>query len=557
MAKKRKHDSESIDPTAPPQKQQQQKLEPVAVKREPTTQNEQTPPQKQQQQQREPVYVKREPTTQNEQTAPQKQQQQKLEPVAVKLEPTTQNEQTPPQKQQQQNLEPVAVKLEPTTQNEQTVEEEYEEEYEEIEEEEEVEEEEENDHEDQNASNQTLQNASTSNLGAVEEGDDEDEPISKLLEPFSKEQLVMLLCEAADSHRDVADRILVVADEDHVHRKIFVHGLGRDTNGEILRSEFKQYGEIEDCKAVRDKISGKSKGYGFILFKSRRGAREALKQPQKKIGNRMTACQLASIGPVPAPGTAPAVQPQQQLLSEYTLRKIYVSNVGAELDPQKLLAFFSKFGEIEEGPLGLDKMTGKPKGFCLFVYKTVESAKMALEEPHKNFEGHILHCQKAIDGRKPGKGHPRQHHGQHNSQFQRNDNQGFVGGAAAGGGHLMAPAAGIGFNQGGAAPQAFNAALGQALTALLATQGAGLGLSNLLGTLGSAATGLQAVPSSATGLQAVYGTQTNISPGVVGGYGNQAGMQGPYPNQQIGQGGSGRGQHGVGQFGGVGPYMGH
>ncbi|GFP94237.1 ubp1-associated protein 2a [Phtheirospermum japonicum] len=85
--------------------------------------------------------------------------------------------------------------------------------------------------------------------------------------------------------------------------------------------------------------------------------------------------------------------------SEYTQRKIYVSNVSAELDPRKLLEFFSKFGEIEEGPLGLDKQTGKPRGFCLFVYKSLESAKKALEEPHKNYEGHMLHCQKAVDGR--------------------------------------------------------------------------------------------------------------------------------------------------------------
>ncbi|KAF3559060.1 hypothetical protein F2Q69_00014943, partial [Brassica cretica] len=67
------------------------------------------------------------------------------------------------------------------------------------------------------------------------------------------------------------------------HRKIFVHGLGWDTKTETLIEAFNQYGEIEDCKAVFDKVSGKSKGYGFILFKSRSGARNALKQPQKDL----------------------------------------------------------------------------------------------------------------------------------------------------------------------------------------------------------------------------------------------------------------------------------
>ena len=363
----------------------------------------------------------------------------------------------------------------------------------------------------------------------------------------------------------MADRIRKVADEDPIHRKIFVHGLGWDTNAETLTGVFREYGEIEDCKAVCDKVSGKSKGYGFILFKTRSGARKALQQPQKKIGNRTTACQLAAIGPGPAPNAAAgpmaAQAAQSQPMSEYTQRKIYVSNVGADLDIQKLLMFFSRFGEVEDGPLGLDKLTGRPKGFCLFVYKSAESAKRALEEPHKNFEGHILHCQKAIDGPKPGKSqhqHQNQHHHKsHNSKFQRNENPGYAGGAASGMGHLMAPASGgIGFNQGAPAAQAFNPAIGQALTALLATQGAGLGLTNLLGTFGSAPNVNPGVPGAGHVIQGGYGNQASISPGMMGSYGNQSAMQGGYPNPQLGQGGSGRGQHGVGQSGGA-PYMGH
>ncbi|XP_043723066.1 UBP1-associated protein 2B-like [Telopea speciosissima] len=403
----------------------------------------------------------------------------------------------------------------------------------------------------------------------ADDDDDGEEPVQNLLEPFNKEQLVDLLREATENHPDVLDRIRKLADVDPVHRKVFVHGLGWDTNAETLISAFKQYGEIEDCNAVCDKISGKSKGYGFILFKHRSGARKALRQPQKRIGNRMTACQLASAGPIPPP--APAAPP----VSEYTLRKIYVSNVSADIDPQRLLNFFAKYGEIEEGPLGLDKQTGKPKGFSLFVYKTVESAKKALEDPQKNFEGHILHCQKAIDGPKPNKQyyhHHNTHHPQHGSHYQRNENPNFMGAMGSHGsavptpGHMMAPSpAGVPFNQ--AATQALNPALGQAITALLATQGAGLGLTNLLGTLGSTGVGPQVnqnVPqmlnNTSHGMQGGYGSQSvanNISPGVMGGYGNQSAMQGGYPNAPMGQGNAGRSQQGVGHMGGVAPYMGH
>ncbi|XP_072983336.1 RNA-binding protein P-like [Typha latifolia] len=415
-----------------------------------------------------------------------------------------------------------------------------------------------------------------SSVAAVVDSDEEDEDdsdpasIQKLLETFPKDQLVDILRDAVVRHRDVLADVRRFADADPALRKIFVHGLGWDTNADTLAAAFREYGKIEDCKAVVDKLTGKSKGYGFILFKRRSGARRALMQPQKRIGNRMTACQLASAGPAPPP--APAPPP----VSEYTLRKIFVSNVGADIDPQKLLQFFARYGEIEEGPLGLDKATGRPKGFALFVYKTVESARKALEEPHKNFEGHTLHCQKAIDGPKPGKGGFHQG-GAHGSHFGRNESSGFGGGmgshivGTAGTGHLMAPpATGLGFNQ--AAPPAaaaaaaaagLNPALGQALTAILASQGQGLGLSNLLGSLGTSGVGSPAVnhgvPSGGHGMHGVYGNQGQAvgNPGMLGGYGAAGAMQGGYGNVPTGQGGSGRNQQGLGHLGGAGPYMGH
>ncbi|XP_022865466.1 UBP1-associated protein 2A-like, partial [Olea europaea var. sylvestris] len=378
-----------------------------------------------------------------------------------------------------------------------------------------------------------------------------EEPIEKLLEPFSKDQLALLIKEAVSKYPDFMESVHKLADADPSHRKIFVHGLGWDANVEILTSVFGKYGEIEDCKVVTDKASGKSKGYGFILYKHRNGARKALLQPQKKIGTRMTSCQLASAGPVQTAPPAAVTTIPTPPVSEYTQRKIYISNVSAELDPNKLLEFFSKFGEIEEGPLGLDKQTGKPRGFCLFVYKSLESAKKALEEPHKIFEGHTLHCQKAVDGPKHSKGHYNQHTSHQQQQHHHQGQQGYyhhsakkgkyAGSSGTGGGHLMAPSHGatvpaVGFN-----PSVAPAALGQAVAALLATQGAGLGIGNLLGGIG----GMNPQGAMPGMSNAGYGGQSGA-----GGYGSQPGMQGGYGGQpQMGQGGVRPQQGGA-------PYMG-
>ncbi|KAF8411531.1 hypothetical protein HHK36_004084 [Tetracentron sinense] len=224
--------------------------------------------------------------------------------------------------------------------------------------------------------------------GDSSEPDTDPEKIQKLLEPYTKSQLIEYICDAAIKDTSLFERILNTADRDVSHRKIFVYGLSWDTTRENLTSAFESFGQIEDCNVIIDRVTGKAKGYGFVLFKSRAGAAKALKLPQKKINNRLTNCQLASTGSFPT---------QQNL--DTTGRKIYVSNVHSDIDPERLRLFFAKFGEIETGPLGFDLHTGKSRGFALFVYRTHEGANKVLEEPYKLFEGHQLHCQIANENK--------------------------------------------------------------------------------------------------------------------------------------------------------------
>ncbi|XP_040370481.1 UBP1-associated protein 2A isoform X1 [Rosa chinensis] len=234
--------------------------------------------------------------------------------------------------------------------------------------------------------------------GSDSDSDSDPETLSQLLEPYSKEQLISLITDAASNDSSLFKRIRDAADADVSHRKIFVHGLGWDTTRETLVSAFQPYGDVEDSNLVMDKLTGKTKGYGFVLFKTRRGALKALKEPKKSIGNRSASCQLASVGPGNNTGAPSSSSSGGQ--SDSAGRKIYVSGVPHEAEAEKLRVLFGRFGEIETGPMGFDSQTGKSRGFALFLYKSVEGAKKALEEPVKVFEGHQLNCQKATEGSK-------------------------------------------------------------------------------------------------------------------------------------------------------------
>lgn len=215
------------------------------------------------------------------------------------------------------------------------------------------------------------------------------EDIDKILVTFTKDQCISILRNASLRYPDILEAVRSVADADVSQRKLFVRGLGWETTTDKLRQVFSVYGELDEAIVITDKASAKSKGYGFVTFKHVDAAILSLKEPNKKIDGRITVTQLAAAG-----------NSGNSQSSDVALRKIYVGNVPFDISSEKLLNHFSMYGEIEEGPLGFDKQTGKAKGFAFFVYKTEEGARASLVDPVKTIEGHQVLCKLATDNKK-------------------------------------------------------------------------------------------------------------------------------------------------------------
>ncbi|MBE9538340.1 MAG: RNA-binding protein [Proteobacteria bacterium] len=60
--------------------------------------------------------------------------------------------------------------------------------------------------------------------------------------------------------------------------KIIVRNLSRETTEAELLALFKEYGDVQYCKLVMDKATGKSKGFGFVEMPLAGEARAAIKE---------------------------------------------------------------------------------------------------------------------------------------------------------------------------------------------------------------------------------------------------------------------------------------
>ncbi|XP_039059016.1 probable RNA-binding protein ARP1 [Hibiscus syriacus] len=83
---------------------------------------------------------------------------------------------------------------------------------------------------------------------------------------------------------------------DTTYTKIFAGGLTWETKRDALKPYFEQFGEIIEAVVINDKVTGKSKGCGFVTYKEADSATRACYNPFPVIDGRRANCNLAAFG---------------------------------------------------------------------------------------------------------------------------------------------------------------------------------------------------------------------------------------------------------------------
>ena len=75
--------------------------------------------------------------------------------------------------------------------------------------------------------------------------------------------------------------------------KIYVGNFPYSVDETQLREMFSSYGDIEDISLIKDRMTGRSKGFGFITFATQQGAETALALNGKDLGGRALKVNMA------------------------------------------------------------------------------------------------------------------------------------------------------------------------------------------------------------------------------------------------------------------------
>ena len=146
---------------------------------------------------------------------------------------------------------------------------------------------------------------------------------------------------------------------------VFVKNLDPSIDNKALYDTFSLFGNILSCKVVADRMTGESKGYGFVHYETTEAAEEAI----EKINGMCIANREVFVGPFVKRDQRPGV-------TNWT--NVYVKNLPSDYDDAKLKALFAEYGEITSVMIKSDE-EGKCKGFGFVNFADHEGASAAVE----------------------------------------------------------------------------------------------------------------------------------------------------------------------------------
>ncbi|XP_069942046.1 cytotoxic granule associated RNA binding protein TIA1 [Cherax quadricarinatus] len=176
------------------------------------------------------------------------------------------------------------------------------------------------------------------------------------------------------------------------HFHIFVGDLSPEIETHTLREAFAPFGEISDCRVVRDPHTLKSKGYGFVSFVKKADAETAITNMNGQwIGSRNIRTNWATRKP-PAPKNNDANQKPLTFDDVYnqsspTNCTVYCGGITNGLSEELMQKTFAPYGQIHE------IRVFKDKGYAFVRFSTKESATHAIVSVHNSeINGQPVKC---------------------------------------------------------------------------------------------------------------------------------------------------------------------
>ncbi|KAK5116514.1 hypothetical protein LTR62_008063 [Meristemomyces frigidus] len=165
-------------------------------------------------------------------------------------------------------------------------------------------------------------------------------------------------------------------DDERDRRTVFVQQLAARLRTRDLQSFFEQVGPVVEAQIVKDRVSGRSKGVGYVEFKDEESVQKAIQLTgQKLLGIPI----IAQLTEAEKNRQARTTEGQPTQTNGIPFHRLYVGNIHFSITEEDLKNVFEPFGELEFVQLQKEDQ-GRSKGYGFVQFIDPTQAKEALEK---------------------------------------------------------------------------------------------------------------------------------------------------------------------------------
>ncbi|KAL0925950.1 hypothetical protein M5K25_004327 [Dendrobium thyrsiflorum] len=176
--------------------------------------------------------------------------------------------------------------------------------------------------------------------------------------------------------------------------KLFIGGISWDTNEARLREYFENFGEVVEAVIMKDRTTGRARGFGFLVF-SDPGVAEKVVMEKHLIDGRMVEAKKAvprddqyilnrnsgSTQGSPVPGRT---------------KKIFVGGLASSVTDTDFRKYFEQFGTINDVVVMYDHNTQRPRGFGFITFDSEDAVDKVLHKTFHELNGKMVEVKIAV-----------------------------------------------------------------------------------------------------------------------------------------------------------------
>ncbi|CAL0316734.1 unnamed protein product [Lupinus luteus] len=182
--------------------------------------------------------------------------------------------------------------------------------------------------------------------------------------------------------------------------KLFIGGISWETNEDKLKEHFTNYGDVLNTSVMRDKNTGKPRGFGFVVFSDPSILDRVLQDKHVIDGRTVDAKRAFSREDQQFSGNSRAGNPNSSTHSgnggNTKTKKIFVGGLPPTLSEEQFRQYFETYGNVTDVVVMYDQSTGRPRGFGFISFDTEDAVDRVLHKTFHDLNGKQVEVKRAL-----------------------------------------------------------------------------------------------------------------------------------------------------------------